>query len=124
MTPYARSSESPSVNVSELLARVDNDRELLRDLLSIFKHEFPALLASLQCAISAQDAPQVASVAHTLKGMLANLAVTRAAGAAAHLERLARSGEVPSFPDALLAFEREVQGLLPEMETYLAEARP
>jgi PAS domain S-box-containing protein len=124
MKPHPHSSESASVNLNELLARVDNDRELLRDLLSIFKQEFPALLASLQRAVSAKDAMEVAGVAHAIKGMLANLAVNKAAAAAAHLERLARAGEAPSLPGALVAFEREVRGLLPEMETYLAEARP
>jgi HPt (histidine-containing phosphotransfer) domain-containing protein len=124
MNKANRSSEAASVNLSELLARVDNDRELLCDLLSIFKREFPDQLASLQNAVVGNDAAQAARISHTLKGMLANLAVTKAADSASRLEGLARAGETASLRDALAAFERQVQGLLPEMESYMAGARP
>ncbi len=123
MNKANRPLEDASINLSELLARVDNDRELLRELLSIFKREFPEHLRALQNAVAANDAVQAAGVSHTLKGMLANLAVTKAAASASRLERLARAGEISSLGDALAAFEKEVQGLLPEMESYLAEAR-
>jgi two-component system sensor histidine kinase/response regulator len=113
-----------SVNLPELLARVDNDRELLRDLISIFKEEFPGYLKSLRDAVLRRDSIELVSISHTLKGMLSNLAVPKAAAAAARLEQLGRSGETVSLPDALAAFEREVHGLLPEMENYLVEARP
>ena len=119
-----RTPETASVNLGELLARVDNDRELLCDLLSIFKREFPDQLTSLQTAVAGNDAAQAARVSHTLKGMLANLAVTKAAASASRLERLARAGENSSLGDALAAFEKDVQGLLPEMESYMGEARP
>jgi HPt (histidine-containing phosphotransfer) domain-containing protein len=124
MNKSDRTPETASVNLGELLARVDNDRELLCDLLSIFKREFPDQLTSLQTAVAGNDAAQAARVSHTLKGMLANLAVTKAAASASRLERLARAGENSSLGDALAAFEKEVQGLLPEMESYMAEARP
>ncbi len=107
----------------KLLARVDNDRELLCDLISIFKEEFPGHLRSLRDAVARRDSAEIVSVSHTLKGMLSNLAVSKAAGAAARLEQLGRTGETVSLPDALAAFEREVHGLLPEMETYMVEAR-
>ncbi len=123
MNKANRPLEDASINLSELLARVDNDRELLRELLSIFKREFPEHLRALQNAVAGNDAVQAAGVSHTLKGMLANLAVTKAAASASRLERLARAGEISSLGDALAAFEKEVQGLLPEMESYLAEAR-
>jgi HPt (histidine-containing phosphotransfer) domain-containing protein len=124
MNKANHSSETASVNLGELLARIDNDRELLCDLLSIFKREFPDQLTSLQNAVAANDAAHAARISHTLKGMLANLAVTKAAASANRLERLARAGEISSLGDALAAFEKEVQGLLPEMESYIAETRP
>jgi HPt (histidine-containing phosphotransfer) domain-containing protein len=123
MNKDVRSYETASVNLNDLLARVENDRELLCDLLSIFKQEFPGYLQTLQSAVARNETAQVAGVSHTLKGMLSNLAVTKAAAAIARLEQLARAGEISSLRDALAAFEREVQGLLPEMESYLAEAR-
>jgi HPt (histidine-containing phosphotransfer) domain-containing protein len=116
-------SAAASVNLAELLARVDNDRELLCDLLSIFKDEFPGHIKSLEDAVDRKDAAKIASVSHTLKGMLLNLAVPKAAASAARLQHLARAGETASFRDALASFQQDVHGLLPEMESYMAEAR-
>lgn len=114
-------SQNARVNLPELLSRVDNDRELLCDLLTIFKEDFPRHLRGLQEAVANQDLKQTMIVSHTLKGMLANLAVTRAAAAVAQLEELAHEGAATQ--QALALFELEVQGLLPEMETYMAEVR-
>jgi two-component system sensor histidine kinase/response regulator len=117
-------SARTSVNLPELLARVDNDRELLRDLLSIFAEEFPRHLLALQEAVAREDAKQIATVSHTLKGMLSNLAVTKAAASVGQLEQQARGGNQSSLKEALAAFEHDVHGLLPEMESYMAEVQP
>jgi signal transduction histidine kinase/CheY-like chemotaxis protein len=117
-------SGASRVNLPELLTRVDNDRELLCDLISIFKEEFPGYLKSLENAIVRKNVAEIANVSHTLKGMLSNLAVAKASASAARLEQLARAGETASLRDAFAAFERDVHGLLPEMESYMAEARP
>jgi two-component system sensor histidine kinase/response regulator len=114
----------PSIDFPELLARVDNDRELLLDLMSIFKEEFPRHVRELTDVIAVRDLKKMSVVSHTLKGMLANLAVTRAASAAGKLEQLARDGSAePEIGDALRAFQREVQGVLPEMDAYMAEVQ-
>jgi HPt (histidine-containing phosphotransfer) domain-containing protein len=117
-------SKEPRLNLTELLSRVDNDRELLRDLPSIFKEDFPRHLQALQEAVERSDVKQVTTVSHTLKGMLSNLAVNRAAAAAGHLEQLARDEAKAALSDAFTAFEKEVYGLLPEMETYIVEVEP
>lgn len=119
----ADNSAAAFVDIQELLARVENDRELLCDLLTIFKQEFPTHLKSLEQAVARKDAADTASVSHTLKGMLANLSVTRAAASVARLEQLARAGETAALSDAFAAFAQDVQGLLPVMESYMAEVR-
>jgi hypothetical protein len=55
--------------------------------------------------------------------MLSNLAVTKAAASISRLEQFARAGESLPLRKALAVFEQDVKGLLPEMESYLAEAR-
>jgi HPt (histidine-containing phosphotransfer) domain-containing protein len=106
---------------AELLARVDNDRELLHDLLTIFKEEFPRHLKALRAAVESGDGKLVAVAAHTLKGMLLNLAAGQAAAAVGRLEQLGRSGETSGFQDALAAFEREATSLLPQLDACMAE---
>jgi len=124
MTSARNHSAASMLNLPELLSRIDNDRELLCELLSIFKEEFPVYVKSLESAVHSKNVAEIANVSHTLKGMLSNLAVTRASASAARLERLARAGETASLRDAFAAFQRDVHGLLPEMESYLTEARP
>lgn len=124
MTNTNQHHNESAIDFTELLARVDNDRELLVDLMSIFKEDFPRHVRELTAVIAARDLKKMTVVSHTLKGMLANLAVTRAAAAAAKLEQLAHAGATePEIADAFRAFQREVQGLLPEMETYMAEVQ-
>lgn len=119
----ADNSAAAFVDIQELLARVENDRELLCDLLTIFKQEFPTHLKSLEQAVAHEDPAETASVSHTLKGMLANLSVTKAAASVARLEQLARAGETAALPGAFAAFAQDVHGLLPVMENYMLEAR-
>jgi Hpt domain-containing protein len=69
------------IDLEELLDRTENDRELMRDLLAIFKEEFPQRHGALREAIASLNAPPVALEAHALKGMLSNLAAVEAAAA-------------------------------------------
>ena len=78
----------------------------------------------MQQAVECQDMKKISNLSHTLKGMLATLAVTRAASAAAQLEQLALAGVSAPVEEAFRAFELEVDGLLTEMETYVAVVRP
>jgi len=117
-------SKESSIDFPELLSRVDNDRELLLDLMTIFKEDFPRHVRELTDVIAAHDLKKMTVVSHTLKGMLANLSVPRAAAAAAKLEQLGRDNAAgPEIDEAHRSFQREVQGLLPEMEAYMTEVQ-
>ncbi len=109
------------IDFAELLARVENDRELMRDLLLIFKEEFPRHLQALRLAVDSLDAEKVAAEAHALKGTLCNLAAGQAAGAAARLEQLGRSREVSEFRGACDSFENMGKELLLHLEVCMVE---
>src|SRR6202030_1898133 len=121
MKETEKGSSNLSFQQRELLARVDNARELLHDLLTIFKEEFPRYLQALRVAVDAGDGRLVAVAAHTLKGMLLNLAAGQAAAAVGRLEQLGRNGETAGFQDALAAFERDATSLLPQLDACMAE---
>lgn len=109
------------IDTKELLARVENDHELVRDLLSIFKEEFPPHHQALREAAQNRDAARVAAEAHALKGMLSNLAIREAAGFAARVENIARSGETAGLDAALAAFDKIAEEILPQLESCMAE---
>lgn len=109
------------IDFGELLARVESDRELMRDLLLIFKEEFPRYLKALRDAVESRDAKRVTSAAHTLKGMLSNLAAHEAAVAAARLEQLGRGREISEFTEPLAAFDRLAKELLLQVDSRVGQ---
>jgi HPt (histidine-containing phosphotransfer) domain-containing protein len=111
----------PMIDLPELLARVENDRELMRELLLIFKEEFPQRLQALRDGVASMNAERVAAEAHALKGMLSNLAAGPAASAAARLEELGRNQELSEFQEACASFENISKELLLQLDGCIAE---
>jgi CheY-like chemotaxis protein/two-component sensor histidine kinase len=124
MTQQHDRSSQVAVNLPDLLVRVDNDYDLLCELIGVFKEEFPRLLRLLQDSVAREDIKEVETTSHALKGMLSGLSVTHAAATAARLERMAREGDKSELTDALTLLEREVAGLLPELDAYTEKAKP
>jgi HPt (histidine-containing phosphotransfer) domain-containing protein len=111
-----------SLDREELLNRVEHDEELAREILSIFQTDTAARRAALRQAVESRNAAEVRAAAHAFKGMLANLAATPASLAAAHLEMLAKEEKSEDLAQAWQAFERELEGVLLEVEHLLAGA--
>ena len=108
-------------NYAELLERVDNDQDLLRELLTIFKEDFPRTMRSLESAVAAADLKNASRLSHTLKGMLSSLGAARAAMGASRLEELAFAGDTISLRGAFDALQAQTASLLPELDAYMSE---
>lgn len=106
-------------NPSELLARVDNDTALFRELLLLFKEECPGLIRFLESAVANEEMKAVETTSHALKGMLANLSAAPAAAAALRLEQIGRERKHSQLGQGLAALKAAVAALLPEVDTYL-----
>jgi HPt (histidine-containing phosphotransfer) domain-containing protein len=118
MTQWHDSSTQSAMNLPELLNRLDNDRDLLIELITIFHKKYPVLLLQLQSHIGCKDANKVISASHALKGMLLCLSATRAAALAGRLEQMGVDGESCGLPWVLTLFENEVAILLEELDSY------
>jgi HPt (histidine-containing phosphotransfer) domain-containing protein len=118
MTEQRNRSSEAAVDLPELLVRVDNDHDLLRELIGIFNEEFPRLLQALRQSVASADVKQVEATSHALKGMLSGLSASRAAAGAARLEQMGREGKTSGLTEALTLLEREVADLLPELDGY------
>jgi len=105
-----------SLDLPDLFTRVDNGREPLRDLLRIFKTEFPCLLQSLQEVVVRGDMKGVKVKARTIKGMLPNVSFAWVAASAACLERLGLQFVTQGLPDELAGLEQEASLPLAELE--------
>ena len=124
MTEQRDRASQVAVNLPELLARVDNDHDLLCELIGIFKDEFPRVLQELQQSVAREDVKKVEVTSHTMKVMLSGLSATRAAATASRLERMGREGKTPGLTEALALLECEVADLLPELDGCAAEIEP
>ena len=111
-----------SIDRSELLARVENDEELVREVLGIFQDAVAGYRNELQSAVEKRSASATQKAAHAFKGMLANLAATRASRLAAELEDLAKCNQSEKFEPAWRLFDAELCLVLSEAEQLLAGA--
>lgn len=107
---------------SELLALVDGDAALLRELIHLFWQSCPQLLFDLQQAMAAEDRQALLSTIHTLKGAVSNLAATRAWQALAVLEQCGSQGDFARAQGAFTSLVTEILQLKPVL-AHLAKER-
>jgi HPt (histidine-containing phosphotransfer) domain-containing protein len=107
------------VNLPDLLGRVENDRELLIELLTLFQEELPGSREALQSAIRTGDLRETANAAHRFKGMLANLSVKSDASLAAEIEAAARAGDSQKIRELIPAFESRVDAFSAALQAFL-----
>jgi len=96
-------------DVEGALARIDGDRELLREIAGLFLEEAPRLLERIRHAMDRHDSETVRRAAHTLKGTVTNFAADSTRQRARQLEKLAEKDEM-----------EEAAELFPEVETRLS----
>jgi HPt (histidine-containing phosphotransfer) domain-containing protein len=83
-----------SVEVFQLLDRIEDDRSLLAELIEIFRREYPENLQAAQRAIELQNPEDLQRAGHTLRGALGNLSATSASALAAELEAAGRKKDL------------------------------
>jgi len=106
------------MDLPELLARVENDRELLTELLVMFRDELPGLLNTLHQAIYLGDLAQAARVAHTLKGMSANLSLRRGTALIKDVEQAAQIGDISLIKNRLVPLDSEIAAFLTAIDAF------
>ncbi|MBI3798441.1 MAG: response regulator, partial [Deltaproteobacteria bacterium] len=105
---------SPAVsvfNLEETLKRVEGDRTLLGEMVTLFLQDSATLLTNLRAALVNQDTKALVYAAHTLKGSVGNFSAPEVFNAAANLEKLARTGDLSQAPAVLLTLEHELARL-------------
>ncbi|HXR32340.1 MAG TPA: PAS domain S-box protein [Verrucomicrobiae bacterium] len=120
--PHTEISEA-EWNVRELLERLEGDQDFLRELLQMFRADSQTTLMKAREALAWEDLAEVSRTAHTLKGMLRNLSMNAGAELAAALETAGRNGARAEAVELFERLDRSLAGIMPEVETYLAEVR-
>ena len=114
--------EYVSVCISDLLDRLDGDRGLLAELLTLFREDSPGQIQAARSAIAKKDTATLQRVGHTLRGALANLSAPAASRIAGELESMAMAGEIASAGSKLTELEEELARVIGILETLCLEA--
>jgi CheY-like chemotaxis protein/HPt (histidine-containing phosphotransfer) domain-containing protein len=102
-----------------VLARVEGNRELLRELVGLFLKDCPGHLVRIREAIACEDGPGLRRAAHALKGSVSNFAAGRASEAALRLERMADQAGMAGADEAYAELEVAVEQLKTELRALV-----
>ena len=108
-------------DAARALERLGGDEGLFREIVQMFLHEAPKHLAGLREALAQRDKDSVERIAHTLKGELSYLGVSAAAHHASKLEDAGRNGDLECAAGIRISLEKDVEGLLENMNRALLE---
>jgi len=110
------------VDEAMLLDRVGGDRAFLSELTELFRIEYPRQLAYARQALAEENSDGVMRAAHTLRGVLANLAATGPSETGATLEEIGNSGDLSMAGSTLDRLEEELQNVLRTLESFCDKA--
>lgn len=105
---YDSASADLTIDVPSLRDRVADQLPLLRELLVVFREQYPTQFELIRESASRNDAEGLRKAAHRLIGTLACFSANRAVAAARKLERAAAQGDLASAAEGVAAIEREV----------------
>ena len=112
---------STTLNMEELMERIDGDLGFLGEVAEIFRGEYPAQMRMVLEAQVMGDAASVRRIGHSLKGALANLSATDAAKLAARVEQMGKSGDLTGLDRTLTALSKELERVDRTLETLCPE---
>ncbi|OHB28983.1 MAG: hypothetical protein A2X84_09370 [Desulfuromonadaceae bacterium GWC2_58_13] len=111
------SSIPPAIDMSELLERLDGDRQLVREIWQVFAEDTPRQMQKLITALGEGNLAQAEHLAHSLKGAAANIGAIRLQQGAGRLERTVRDSGTSPEKDLIDEVSREFERVC----QYLAE---
>ncbi len=108
----------PIFNAEDAMQRVDNDRDLFTELVTLFFEEWPRQVAALEDACRRQGASEVQHIAHSLKSALGNLGAMRAFRTAFHIEMAGKSSQITDATALLEKFKSETEAFKKEAHEF------
>ena len=104
---------------AELLARVGEDREVMREILEEILRDVPTRIENLKKAAEDGDARDVRFLAHGIKGMAGNIAAPGVQKTAYKLETQAANQELSGTEELISELESEFDLLQTELKKYV-----
>ena len=113
----ARNPESEAF--ASALARVEGDRQILKEQMEFFLRDGPVVLAEMAGAAGRQHREGLARAAHRLKGLAAGFDAIALVDCAGQLEETARKNDFRQAPQLCERVTREAEKLQHSIQVYL-----
>ena len=110
----------PLFDPAQALARLGGDRQLLQQLIRIFRTDTRPLLAEIKRTAADGEADALRRSAHALKGSLGTIGAPRVAETARRLELLAQEGDLTHASRLVQTLDEQ----LSQLDGLLAPVRP
>jgi HPt (histidine-containing phosphotransfer) domain-containing protein len=107
------------LDLPEALTYCDGDRELLEEVIRLFRKTWPTALVDLRASFKAGNAEKLSIDAHRLKGQASVLCASRVVGEAQRLENLGEEGDLAHAGSALDA----LTAALTQLDQALSKAK-
>jgi HPt (histidine-containing phosphotransfer) domain-containing protein len=98
-------------NLRAALSHMGGDRRLLKEIVGLFRSDYPASLRNIEQAVGRRDAEALRSAAHKLKGSIATLGAVAGCRAAAELEQIGASNDLSEAHTAYLHLRAHIDRL-------------
>ena len=118
-TPEAEQAP-PSFDPDALWSRMSGDKAAIADLVDLLSADGPAYWKLLDRAIAVGDLAATASLAHTIKGSVANFGARGAVELAAEIEAAVRAGAPGATREPARRLELELSRLIADLREWLA----
>jgi HPt (histidine-containing phosphotransfer) domain-containing protein len=106
---------------SGLFERFGGDVDFVQEVSALFLEQYPQMLDQLRSAFARGDARELQHAAHTLKGCVSNFGADCAREAAAHVEILARQGDLHDAAGACAVLESEISRFAQALAMFSGE---
>ncbi|MEJ2202215.1 MAG: ATP-binding protein, partial [Desulfuromonadaceae bacterium] len=121
MTAGRHEQTQPSIDMDELLNRLDNNRQIIYETWKVFSENAPELLQKISTSFETNDRERAMQLVHSLKGAAANIGATRLQQVSARLEQTLRETGIEDGKSLWNDFIREFEQALAYLEKHLEE---
>lgn len=108
---------SPAWDIAKSLERLGGDEKLFHEVVEIFLSEGPEQVSNLRHAIAEGDSAGIERTAHSLKGELGYLGISRVSRQAGELEGMGRRHDLHKSAALFAAFDIEMSAILNSMRS-------
>ncbi len=98
-----------SFDLDKALETVDQDKEFLKELMDIFKSDYPQKLSKISRAIKEKDFKTLNETAHGLKGAAGNLYLTKVYELTLQLEKKGKENKIEGAKEIYQELEEELE---------------